>query len=213
MQIQCAPACYSCHLIDFETRCPYNASEPTILLPGSLDQLFVRLTTDPWYVQTYAPTIHSMPEPTSANIPQGPWVVTLDNFLTDEEADRLIYLGGQQGYEISMDVGPQKFDGYVSVAMGICHGTSTQNALHPCNRSFEGYSNERRTSTNAWCQDECYNDTLTQQVLRKIENATGVPDENSEYLQLLKYEVGQFYRTVSVMDYTIIEYDKLLWIS
>lgn len=183
MTLQCAPSCQTCHLIDFETRCPYNASQPTILNPGDLDKLFIRLTTDEYYLQSYQATIHSMPNPpqqsldasetkSNATIRDGPWVVTLENFLSDEECDRLIHLGGQMGYEISKDVGPQKFDG-----------------------SFEGYANERRTSTNAWCKDECFNDTLTQAVLQRIENVTGVPDVNSEYLQLLKYEVGQFYKT------------------
>lgn len=172
MTLQCAPSCQTCHLIDFDTRCPYNASEPTILNPGDVDKLFERLTTMEFYEKQYTPKIHSMPVPTSEDIPAGPWVVTLENFLTDEECDRLIELGGEQGYDISKDVGPKKFDG-----------------------SFEGYANNRRTSTNAWCEDECFNDTMTQSVLGKIENATGVPDDNSEYLQLLRYEVGQFYRT------------------
>lgn len=35
---------------------------------------------------------------------------------------------------------------------------------------------------------------MTQKTLGKIEKLTGVPDANSEYLQLLKYEKGQFYR-------------------
>lgn len=35
---------------------------------------------------------------------------------------------------------------------------------------------------------------MTQKTLGKIEKLTGVPDANSEYLQLLKYEKGQFYK-------------------
>jgi len=31
--------------------------------------------------------------------------------------------------------------------------------------------------------------------MEKIRNLTGVPTRNSEYLQILKYEVGQFYKT------------------
>ena len=180
MTLQCAPSCQTCNMIDFDTRCPYNATEPTILNPGDLDKLFSRLTTEDYYVQKYQATIHSMPNnnnPTSAaadtnNIPDGPWVVTLENFMTNEECDRLIQLGSNEGYEVSMDVGPKKFDG-----------------------SFEGFKNNRRTSTNAWCKDDCFNDTFVQSVLKKIENVTGVPDGNSEFLQLLRYEPGQFYKT------------------
>lgn len=150
---------------------------------GDLDKLFTRLTTDEYYTVTYQATIHSMPNPppaiassdgtdTAPQIKDGPWVVTLENFLTDEECDRLIELGGKLGYEISKDVGAQKFDG-----------------------TFDGYVNDRRTSTNAWCTKDCFADPLTQEVLQRIENATGIPDANSEYLQLLRYEVGQFYKT------------------
>lgn len=113
--------------------------------------------------------ILSMPQPeSSSDIPSGPWVVTLENFLTDEECDRLIQLGAGEGYEISRDVGKKKFDG-----------------------SYDGLANDRRTSTNAWCKDECFEDAVTQNVLRKIEEVTGVPDSNSEFLQLLRYEPGQ----------------------
>lgn len=183
MTLQCAPSCQTCHLIDFDTRCPFNASVPSILNPGDLDKLFTRLTTDDYYIHTYQATIHSMPNPppvipvsddtdASPPIKEGPWVVTLENFLTDEECDRLIELGGNLGYEISKDVGAKKFDG-----------------------TFDGFVNQGRTSTNAWCTTDCFTDPLTQGVLRRIENITGVPDVNSEYLQLLRYEVGQFYRT------------------
>merc|ERR1712107_467110 len=113
-----------------------------------------------------------MPNPPAEKrdvIQDGPWVVTLDDFLSEEECDLLIKLGGEEGYEISMDVGAKKFDG-----------------------SFEGYKNERRTSTNAWCTKDCWKQASP--VLQKIENLTGIPDANSEYLQLLRYEVGQFYK-------------------
>ena len=151
MVLQCAPSCQTCDKIDFDARCPWDKNTPSILKPGDLDKLFQRLTTDPIY-QKYEPTIHSSP-------PDGPWVVTLEKFLTDEECDRLIYLGGEEGYEISKDVGAKIFDG-----------------------TYDGVTSEGRTSTNAWCTGKCYNDTLTQSVLSKIENITGVPETNSEYL-------------------------------
>jgi len=162
MVLQCAPSCQTCDKIDFNARCPWDKDTPSILDKGDLNKLFERLTTDPIY-QKYEPVIHSSP-------PAGPWVVTLEKFLTDEECDRLIYLGGEEGYEISKDVGGKKFDG-----------------------TYDGVTSSGRTSTNAWCTGNCYNDTLTENVLAKIENVTGVPETNSEYLQLLRYEVGQFY--------------------
>ena len=45
------------------------------------------------------------------------------------------------------------------------------------------------------CNDECYKDPFAQSAAAKIEALTGVPEANSEYLQLLRYSTGQFYRT------------------
>lgn len=167
MTLHCAPSCYSCDMVAFEARCPLNETVPQALYPGDLDRMFQKIATDDYY-QQFTPTILSMPEPTEQGIKEGPWVVTLDNLLTEEECNRLIELGAEAGYEISRDVGKRKFDG-----------------------SYDGFSNDRRTSTNAWCNEACYNDTMTKNVLGKIENVTGIPDDNSEYLQLLQYEVGQ----------------------
>ena len=75
------------------------------------------------------------------------------------------------GYQRSTDVGKMKFDG-----------------------TFSAKESKTRTSNNAWCTNECYEDSLVQAALHKIEELTGISDRNSEYLQLLKYEKGQFYR-------------------
>ena len=40
----------------------------------------------------------------------------------------------------------------------------------------------------------CYEDKITQQILRKIENVTGVPEINYEFLQILRYEQGGLYK-------------------
>eukprot|EP00547_Thalassionema_nitzschioides_P006061 CAMPEP_0194207460 /NCGR_PEP_ID=MMETSP0156-20130528/6190_1 /TAXON_ID=33649 /ORGANISM="Thalassionema nitzschioides, Strain L26-B" /LENGTH=456 /DNA_ID=CAMNT_0038934231 /DNA_START=10 /DNA_END=1380 /DNA_ORIENTATION=- len=173
MQIQCAPSCYTCDQIDFDNRCPYDGSVPTVWNVGDgVNKMFERITSEPYY-EKYQPTIYVQPNPpASSDSKEGPWVITLDNFLTDQECDLLIKLGREEGYEQSMDVGPKKFDG-----------------------SYEGFKNSRRTSTNAWCQEDCYKEIATKvDVVAKMENLTGIPDANSEYLQLLQYEVGQFYR-------------------
>jgi hypothetical protein len=38
-------------------------------------------------------------------------------------------------------------------------------------------------------------DDATKSVNAKLENITGIPETNHEFLQLLRYEVGQFYQT------------------
>jgi len=64
--------------------------------------------------------------------------------------------------------------------------------------------NSGRTSTNAWCVNKCEEDPMAQSVMQKIEHITSIPQVNSENLQLLRYEPGQFYQTHS--DY--IPYQK-----
>ena len=60
--------------------------------------------------------------------------------------------------------------------------------------TFQAKTSTTRTSRNAWCEGDCYKDELVQNVLQRIAELTGIPDINSEYLQLLQYETGQFYR-------------------
>ena len=100
-------ACKSCDLLIFENRCPYDPDEPGALVPGDLHKLFEKLVT----FKKYEPHILSQPNSTSDGIVDGPWVVTLDKFMTPQEAERLIELGAAEGYKQSADVGAVKFDG------------------------------------------------------------------------------------------------------
>jgi prolyl 4-hydroxylase len=114
--------------------------------------------------QIYEPVIISRP-------PEGPWIIMFDNALNDLEAYQLIELGEELGYERSADVGEKRPDG-----------------------SYSHSTNSGRTSTNAWCVDGCYKDPIAQRIMQRIENITGVPEVNAEFLQLLQYETGQFYQ-------------------
>lgn len=49
--------------------------------------------------------------------------------------------------------------------------------------------------TSQWCMDDCYSDPAAQRVMDRIANITGIPEGNHEHLQLLRYEVGQFYQS------------------
>jgi hypothetical protein len=69
-----------------------------------------------------------------------------------------------------MDVGKKKFDG-----------------------TFESDVNPTRTSTNSWCSEGCYDDPEVQKLTQRIEDLTGIPSNNSEYWQLLRYEETQQY--------------------
>jgi len=177
MKRNCAPVCESCDQVTVETRCPIDPDAPNAWVPGDLEEMFINITTFPEN-QKYSPKIHSRPTMvegdgiSTIDYKIGPWVIVLENFITDEECDRLIELGMAAGYERSADVGKMKIDG-----------------------TFEADLNDRRTSKNAWCQNDCYDDPMAKSIIYRIGNLTGIPEENSESLQLLQYEVGQYYRT------------------
>jgi prolyl 4-hydroxylase len=127
----------------------------------------------------YTVHIHSRPAPAteiSAALDKSmpPWIVTFDNFVTDEECDALVALGYEHEYKRSEDVGELKFDG-----------------------SHDSIKSERRTSENAWCSDfgGCRPQEVPQRVHDRMATVMGIPANNSEDFQILKYEVGQFYRT------------------
>ncbi|KAL3827323.1 hypothetical protein ACHAXA_005069 [Cyclostephanos tholiformis] len=165
------------------------------LLPGELNAMFERIVntapgnmTDPNYViedgmTNYTVTVHSRPRAFGPNeervisaerdLNEPPWVITFDNFITEEECKHLIDLGYKSEYERSEDVGELLPDG-----------------------SFESVQNESRTSTNAWCSEKnkCRNDEVAKMIHNRIAKVTGIPPENSEDFQILKYEPGQFYR-------------------
>jgi prolyl 4-hydroxylase len=126
MVTNCAPACMTCLELSFEHRCPTDPDLPNAWEKGDVNKFFERITTEPFY-QQYKPEIIARPGIDNPKIGPSPWVVTLDEFLTEEECETLIQLGAVQGYERSEDVGPEQFDG-----------------------SLAGVQSKGRTSTNAW---------------------------------------------------------------
>lgn len=180
----CAPACLTCHLLDFDHRCPPNPDAPQVWTKeGDLDNFFLhlleRLTS-----QSFRPIILSTPSDFLSSlwdnpsvtvsdevINDGPWILAIESFLSEAECNRLIELGHQAGYRRSRDVGKPKFDG--------SYGSSESN---------------RRTSTNAWCNGDCFADPTAQTITNRLEELLRIPTDHSEYLQLLRYEEGQQYK-------------------
>jgi prolyl 4-hydroxylase len=169
MNIHCAPTCQTCEL---GASCPTEPFSADILGPGDLNKMFEKITMDEEF-QKYRPRILSRPAPVGNSEDQnqdfeiGPWVVTLDDYITTEECEALIEFGAQDGYERS--------------TTGDLIKTVT--------------NDKERTSSNAWCFDTCASHPLGKSVIEKIENLTGIPPIYSESLQLLKYTEGQFYTT------------------
>jgi prolyl 4-hydroxylase len=190
MHTNCAPVCYTCEKLHVETRCPLDPNVSSALnQPGDLNTMFEHIASDPYY-QQFKPVVLSRPTyapgDTAANATyqvNSLWMIMFDNVVNETEADRLIELGGHLGYERSSDVGDLKAD-----------GTYGKNV------------NSGRTSTNAWCVGDCFDDQIAQTVMDRIANITGIPEPNSENLQLLRYEHGQYYQTHN--DYIPYQLDR-----
>jgi 2OG-Fe(II) oxygenase superfamily/ShK domain-like len=173
MKVQCASACRSCDYSRYESRCPVpdHADASNVWQPGDLDRWFTYLTTNGNMVEKYRPVIHSQPQSGLADEDATPWVVTLPQFLTPHECQTLIDLGRTLGYERSGNAGEfNEFDG-----------------------THELIVDHYRTSTNTWCTRDCYQNATTNGILAKLVQLTGIPGENSEDLQLLRYTAGQYY--------------------
>ena len=199
MSTNCGPACNTCHLIDINVRCPPLPDARPALRPGGLNKMFERIvktapgnvTEDQWtddvkflvndlHTPRYTVTVHSRPseEPATDVDPVldkslPPWVVTFDNFLTDEECETMIQMGYKYKYERSEDVGEEKHDG-----------------------TFGSVQSSRRTSENAWCSSHggCRDEEIPDRIHKRIGKVLDIPPENSEDFQILRYNKNQFYR-------------------
>lgn len=103
-----------------------------------------------------------------------PYVVQIDNVFTEEEAHQIIKIGERYGgYQPSTDQGETDPD------------TGVQK------QTLSSY----RTSNNAWClPGDCENESIVKTVYERINTITQLPFSNSESLQILKYEPGQYYK-------------------
>lgn len=111
---------------------------------------------------------HLISEPIASKYPvtilsKDPWVVTLDGVVSEEEAVKLIELGGLEGYKRSEDVGAKKADG-----------------------TYGSVVSKGRTSANAWCTEGCYKDPTAIKVMDRLSKLTMINERNSEFLQLLR---------------------------
>ena len=202
MEMQCAPSCFSCEQLSFETRCPFDKAAPKAWSKaGDLDAMFTRIVTDPAF-QQYNVTILSQPNPPADNLDifEGPWVVYLDDFLTHEECDILRDLGADEGYERSEDVGEQNFDGTFGSVQSS--GRTSSNActckirnpwlqlgrrcVSPCiivvRPACHGFLLYKTTG----CTETCAEHNVTIAVHERMQDMLQIPSGNYEYLQMLK---------------------------
>ena len=100
-----------------------------------------------------------------------PWVVTFENFVTDEEIENILAsVNGR--WERSTDTGSMNEFGETGRILST-----------------------GRTSSNAWCRHECEHNPLVQNVYQKISEVIGIHQTNFESFQILQYDLGQRYVT------------------
>mmetsp|Transcript_9811 Transcript_9811/g.13483 ORF Transcript_9811/g.13483 Transcript_9811/m.13483 type:complete len:367 (-) Transcript_9811:88-1188(-) len=161
MIVHCAKSCNACHLRDAKVRCQrsaLNISTEPIYKPGDLNWMFANIAEEfPHFGITVIST--------------DPWIVTFDNFLSDEEIHALISTN-EGKWERSTDSG-------------------TMNEFGETGRKLS----TGRTSSNAWCRHECLNNPHVQNVMNRIEEVTKVPKNHYENFQVLQYDIGQRYNT------------------
>ncbi len=97
-----------------------------------------------------------------------PYVVTFDDFLSNDEIRALT--NEVKEWTRSVDTGQVNELGNTGQKLS-----------------------EGRTSSNAWCTQDCQANQYVQSLYRKIEEIVGIPRSNYEHFQILRYEIGQKY--------------------
>lgn len=142
MMANCRKSCGVCG--PFGPACERKGA--AAITPGDIKTTFERAVAD---FPQYSPEV----------LHTDPWVVRFDNFVSDEEADRIIELC-QEAFQRSL-AGDQ---------------------VSPV-----------RTSTQCWCNfPKCLQDPMLMAVEQRVANLTRVPVTNGEFMQVVRYDEGQF---------------------
>jgi len=210
----CAPVCEACGEV-----CPVKPISEDIWESGDLNKLFERITTDEIF-KKYKPTILSRPPTDDISTEElsklqhgngldhkiGSWVVVLEDFATDEECQAFIDIGYKLGFKRSEIVEDEDYE-----EDDESDNESEDEDEHSDKDKVESENKDEdedgyRTSENTWCDSQCAENPLTNNILRGIEELTGISNDYSEYLQLLKYTEGQSYGVHH--DYIEGQYDE-----
>mmetsp|Transcript_444 Transcript_444/g.841 ORF Transcript_444/g.841 Transcript_444/m.841 type:complete len:345 (-) Transcript_444:119-1153(-) len=98
-----------------------------------------------------------------------PWVVTFDDFMNVDETNALVNV--VEYWERSTDTGRMNKFGEVGRVLS-----------------------DSRTSSNSWCREKCESNPHVRSIIDRIAYTTSVPVPNYESFQVLRYEIGQYYK-------------------
>lgn len=160
----CPRACNSCHMLVKSIRCRYFSQGHAFTMPPFLKATFERALVK------YS---HLKPKVLS----RSPWVVTFDEFATDNETAGVVEAATSEGFSRS---------------------TLRSNWLAALGIKRHG-AHKARTSETAWCSShECIHHPAVQTLTNRIADLAGqLPVANQEFLQVLRYNPGGYYRNHS----------------
>jgi len=170
MIVNCPKTCNACEIRDPKVRCTFeylNLTTVPSYADGNID------TGEPGSLQKMFSSIEERFGDVYdiTVLSEDPWIVQFDNFFNAEDAA-----------------------GVLSTVSGRWERSTDTGAMNEFGESGRVVS-KTRTSENAWCRSACENHPASQSIISKIVDVTGIPYENFESFQILKYSVGQFYRT------------------
>ena len=150
MKLKCAASCNSCDWLDYKKRCPMPADRVPAVQAGDISITFERALSE---YQSLGPKVLS----------RDPWVMSFDNFLSDEEVEAVVK-HGEGRFERSTASGGRKDDEFIPLKSDI------------------------RTSWTTWCDTSaCLEDPIVKRIYNRVSNVTRVAADNFEYMQLLRY--------------------------
>jgi hypothetical protein len=114
------------------------------------------------------------PEYQAEVLSSDPNILYFHNFTSDAEIEELIRVGGAE-FKPSGEGGGLNKDGLLAASKSNSH--------------------MRRTSESSFCIFECNQNPTLQLITKRAAELVGVPERNVEYIQVLKYNEGQFYKT------------------
>ena len=147
---KCAWTCGACKEHRFDRpACKRRAGVKPAAEPGSVNQIFGRIAKE---------------VPGTTVLSSDPWVLTIDDFLSEDECEAVKQAGSNDGSSWARS---QAGDGVQAA----------------------------RTSSTAWCKGACLSNPTIQAVEQRVSDLLGgIPMENAEPMQVLRYESGQFYK-------------------
>ena len=188
MLIACPRSCNTCPLLVKAVRCRmlFGSRRRGDNRNISIDAIFERSLRDFAYLKPKVLSDGRLPTVPASN-ERAPWIVSFDAFASAEEVDGLLQAAAAVGYKRSTlrwDQG--SWLEYLAHAVATLFRRAELAERH----------HFARTSHTAWCDTpDCLAHPSVRKLRRRIAAvAGGLSTENQEFLQMLRYEPGGFYR-------------------